>query len=373
MKALDLFAGAGGWDVAAERMGWDVDGMEIMSAARLTRFAAGLRTVASDVTKVRLNRGEAAEYDALLASPPCQPFSVTGNGSGRKDFDHVLKGVEMYVDGADFLAQEYLMGFGDPRTALVLEPLRIALEMMPRFIAWEQVPTVMPVWEACAVALVQHGYSVRLGILNAEQYGVPQTRRRAILVASRDTVARLPTPTHSRFHVRTPDRLDDGVKPWVSMAEALDWTGSVEAVSNYGTGGDASNRGTRHGSEPFATVTSKVDRVVLRSSGQSRATVRDIDQPSPTLTAGHDHNERVWTLRNGNQANACAREATQRANWTEWMHEGGTRKLSIREAAVLQTFPADFPFQGTKGEQFLQVGNAIPPLLAEAILTALTE
>lgn len=73
-------------------------------------------------------------------------------------------------------------------------------------------------------------------------------------------------------------------------------------------------------------------------------------------------------MRNGNQANACAREA-----WTEWMHEGGTRKLSIGEAAVLQTFPADFPFQGTKGEQFLQVGNAIPPLLAEAILTALTE
>jgi DNA (cytosine-5)-methyltransferase 1 len=77
---------------------------------------------------------------------------------------------------------------------------------------------------------------------------------------------------------------------------------------------------------------------------------RSAAHPSATLAFGHDVNSR------------------------QWMHERkGSNKLTLQEAAVLQTFPADFPFEGTKGKQFLQVGNAIPPLLAHAILGALTK
>lgn len=304
LKALDLFAGAGGWDVAATALGWDVDGVEIMDAARATREAAGFRTIASDVRTVHPERGQ---YDLLLASPPCQTYSMAGKGDGRRNLDAVLAALQTPED----------LSHLDERTALVLEPLRIGLAAMPRVMAWEQVPAVLPVWAACASVLRDHGYSVVCEILNAEQYGVPQTRRRAVLIARRDApTAMLPIPMHSRFHARTPARLDDGVLPWVSMAEALGWTETMEVVSNYGTGGDPRNRGTRSGGQPSATITSKADRTKLRNGSDGR-------------------------------------------------------KIQAVEAAALQTFPPGFPFQGNKGNVFQQIGNAVPPLLAHAILAPL--
>src|SRR5690606_27892739 len=92
--------------------------------------------------------------------------------------------------------------FDDPRTALVLEPLRWALEAIDlgrpyKWLAFEQVPTVRPVWEIFAELLRAEGYSVEVGNLQAEQYGVPQTRKRAILVARFGEPVALPEPTHS--------------------------------------------------------------------------------------------------------------------------------------------------------------------------------
>lgn len=316
MRALDLFAGAGGWDVGARARGIDVDRVELWAPANATAAAEGFTTVASDVATVRLNRDEAREYPVHLASPPCQTFSMAGNGAGCRDMDKVLLGIKAYASGRVHRAAD----FSDPRTALVLEPLRLALEGRPEYIAWEQVPAVLPVWQACAEVLREHGWSVATGILNAEQYGVPQTRRRAVLMARRGAPVALPGPTHSRYWTRTPTRLDANVLPWVSMAEALGWTEGVVAVSNYGTGGDPRNRGVRHASEPFSTITSKTDRVVLRSTG-----------PGGQMFS----------------------------------------KVTAEQAAVLQTFPADYPWQGNKGQVFQQIGNAVPPLLAEAILSAL--
>jgi DNA (cytosine-5)-methyltransferase 1 len=378
LRARDIFAGAGGWDVAADRLGWDVDGWEILPAARVTRIDAGHRTVGRDVRDIVPALGE---YDVEIASPPCQTFSMTGTGCGRRDMAHIVEGVAMYANGGD--ARAHLRAVADERTELVLEPLRIALGGMPTYIAWEQVPTVLPVWESCGRALVRHGYSVATGILNAEQHGVPQTRRRAVLIARRDGgTAALPTPTHSRFHVRTPGRLDAGVLSWVSMGDALGWADGVEVVSNYGTGGDPANRGVRDSSEPFATVTSKADRmrVVLRNGNQDNACVRDIEQPSGTLFFGKRANWVEWELRSSARTRACVRNGEQPGftitaghdyNERTWAGPDGERKITLPQAAILQTFPADYPFAGTKGDQFLQVGNAVPPLLAERILRAL--
>lgn len=80
-----MFAGAGGWDVAAEVLGIDVDGIEIMPEAKATRKAAGFRTICSDVRDYFPGPGE---YDMLIASPPCQTFSIAGDGSGRQATYH---------------------------------------------------------------------------------------------------------------------------------------------------------------------------------------------------------------------------------------------------------------------------------------------
>jgi hypothetical protein len=178
-------------------------------------------------------------------------------------------------------------------------------------VVWEQVPSVLPVWKACAEVFTERGYSTSVGVLNAEQYGVPQTRRRAILVARRDGVpAALPPPTHSRYHSHDPKRLELGVQPWVSMATALGWDPDTYVISNYGTGGDPANRSA---SEPSATVTSKADRmkVVLRNNNQPKACVRPIDAPAGTIFFG------------------------RRANWVAWEQGDEVRKITPPEAAVL--------------------------------------
>lgn len=306
--AVDLFAGPGGWDLACDRLGIGSLGIEFDDAAVQTRQAYGLPTIHGDVRDY--GPADFPWAEGLIASPPCQTFSTAGNGAGRKALDKVFAGIDALAAG------EMPPAFDDERTGLVLEPLRWALDGKFKWLAFEQVPTVLPVWEKMAEVLRDNGYSVATGILNAEQYGVPQTRRRAILVAKLGGPVGLPTPTHSRYYSRTPEKLDAGVLPWVSMAEALGGLGAEGLRSNYGTGGDAANRG-------------------FRAAGS----------PAPTLTGKADRNK--W--------------AGPPAEF---------RSITQAEAATLQTFPADYPWQGTKGKQFQQIGNANPPLLAEAVLAA---
>jgi DNA (cytosine-5)-methyltransferase 1 len=349
MKALDLFAGAGGWDVAAHRLGIDTHRVEIWDRANETAMAAGFPTIHTDVKSLTATGGQ---YDLLIASPPCQTYSMAGKGEGRKNLDRVLTAIHEHHDLSDL----------DERIGLVLEPLRLFRLIKPPYVAWEQVPAVLPIWQACAQIMREMGWSVATGIVTAEMYGVPQTRRRAVLIARKDgREARLPEPTHSRFHIRDPKRLDEGVKPWVSMAEALGW-GMTERPSMTVCGGGTETGGA----EPFGNAARQgirreleAGRWVQRSNysapgrpGQTAAergrTTRALEQPSIAVTGKSFQ----WAA-DGDPASSR-----------------GIRVLP-EEAACLQTFPDGYPFQGNKGERFQQIGNAVPPLLAEAILKEL--
>lgn len=343
MIADDLFAGAGGWDVAAQWLGIEARGVENMPAARATRDAAGLVTIHDDVwtfkPRYRAVDGQVELVPSgLIASPPCQTFSQAGKGAGRKALDTVLD-VIPYV-GQMTLADLHTTAevMGDDRTGLVLTPLWFALHHPYRWLAWEQVPTVLPVWEACAVVLRDAGFSVWTGNLQAEQYGVPQTRKRALLIASRDVEVAPPTPTHSRYYPRTPDKFDEGVAPWVSMAEALGW-GLQERPAPTVTGGGTETGGA----EPIAKL---VERWTTRPDWCYR-------RPSTTV---------VGTFKPEVIAAPGYRTDISRQNAPDSV------RVTVAEAGILQSFPAEFPWQGAKGKQFLQAGNAIPPLLAAAAL-----
>lgn len=328
MIADDLFAGAGGWDIAAARLGVHARGVEVMPEARATRVAAGLETIHDDVWTFTPDR----RAEGLIASPPCQTFSTAGSGSGRKALDDVLFAIKEGIYRRKKLLQVYGSVLGDQRTALVLAPLHYATQYDNyRWLAWEQVPTVLPVWEACAEVLREEGWSVWTGNLNAEQYGVPQTRKRAFLLASRDAEVTPPTPTHSRYYSRTPDKLDPDVAKWVSMAEALGWSSDVEETMPDGT---------------------------MRFAQQSD-NVPDYAWP---------HN-RPATVVAGRDLVQAPGATSNRFNGSTKSRNDGVR-VSVSEAALLQSFPADFPWQGTKSKQSLQCGNAVPPLLAQAALSS---
>lgn len=198
MIALDLFAGTG-WGVACQRLGIEEYGVEIMPEARAVRAANGMTTIYADVwegllnSNARLHDKFAPDYDILIASPPCQTFSMAGGGAGRRALDEVVG----QIDARAYLDPEKLRAFGDehdPRTALVLTPLAHVARDVPLHVVLEQVPPVLPVWERYADEMRRWGYSVWTGVLSAEQYGVPQTRKRAILIARADGVEAAPPP-----------------------------------------------------------------------------------------------------------------------------------------------------------------------------------
>ncbi|MFE6098424.1 DNA cytosine methyltransferase [Streptomyces laurentii] len=317
-EIVDLFAGPGGLDVAARALGYEVTGIEYDQDACETRTKAGLSTLQGDVRDFGPHKFPSATV--LAGGPPCQTFTVAGHGAGRRALDEVIEFVQRMAGGEDVRSK--LSELDDERTGLVLEPLRWALEALRdghpyEAIVLEQVPAVLPVWQEYATALKAHGYSVaEPEVLNTEQFGVPQTRRRAILVARLGTEAKLPEPTYRVYRKGVPrGQGDPNQTEWVPMSKVLDRPTRFEVISNYGTGGDPKTRGRRTSDEPAFTVTGKVSR--------NRVVAMD-----------------------------------------------GTElpRFSNKEAGLLQTFPADYPWSGRAIAQ--QIGNAIPPLLGEAVLRA---
>lgn len=354
MLALDLFAGTG-WGVALQRLGITEHGAEIMPQAVQSRWRNGMLTPYGDVSKITAE--QAAAYPIHIGSPPCQTYSRAGKGKGREQLERVLQGVQALACGWPWHPTD-----DDPRTWLVLEPLRLALAGRPVYIAWEQVDTVLPVWDACAEVLRERGYSVWTGMLQAEMYGVPQTRKRAFLLARRDgREARPPVPTHSRYYTRDPSKLDDGVRPWVSMAEALGW-GVTRRPSFTVTGGGSGTGGA----EPFGNA-ARQSLIAYRNGTQANSAERS-SLPAPTVHFGARSNwvnVRPATTVQGDPRIAAAGHHDRQMN--------NSIRVSVQEAAILQTYPAGFRFAGSGGAQYQQIGNAVPPLLAEAVLVSLLD
>ncbi|WIM87441.1 DNA cytosine methyltransferase [Candidatus Mycobacterium wuenschmannii] len=313
-RIIDLFAGPGGLDVGATWLGIPVTGIELDPDACATRAAAGLDTVQGDVRAYAPR--DFPEATVLTGGPPCQTFTVAGKGAGRRALDEVARRLAGMFESPD---AEPARGWScDERTELVLEPMRWALLALRadkpfHAIVLEQVPAVVPVWLAFREVLEGCGYKCAVGILRSEEFGVPQTRRRAILIAQLGSSSvQLPSPTHEAFRKGALSQAALGREPWVSMGQALSREVGFTVISNYGSGGDPRNRGRRHSGEPAATVTGKVTRNRLH------------------------------------------------------LADGEWSRFSHCEAGLLQTFPHDFPWSGSDIGQ--QIGNAIPPRLAVHVL-----
>ena len=280
LSAVDLFAGVG-WDEAARELGIEPLGIDVDADVCATRDVRGLRTLQADVAT--LDPSEFAPVRLLIGSPPCPTFSGAGRGGGRHLTEIIVRCLGEIAAGNDsrqdrrdeaFAVLEPIYWQAEQAKArkkrrlpdrersatvarrdatlslLIVEPLRWVLDLRPELVALEQVPDCLGLWSVTAQLLAAEGYSAWTGVLEAERYGVPQTRERAILMASRVGRVEPPQPTHQRYVPGEPARhehtLYGELLPWVSMAEALGWDVDCPAPT-VTSGGSAAG-----GAEPFA-------------------------------------------------------------------------------------------------------------------------
>ena len=432
--ALEDFAGPGGWDEGARMIGLKFYGVDYDKAACDTARANGHAREQADVTEHESPAW--ARGKGHVSSPSCTLFSMAGSGIGRLVIDVLAEGITRIFAGEDpaivrTKTQDaiYPVAFAEVEkanakrkadqqwdaerveskarldakiAALVLEPARRIMELDPEWLALEQVPEVLPLWQIYVRELRARGWSAWTCVLCAADYGVPQTRERAVLGASRVRKVQPPEPTHSE-HTHDADLFGAARLPWISWGEALGLPPDAAIRPARGAG-----MIERHGErpdhlacDPAPTVISKarsweIDRRT-NSKGPRGTMVPTVpvpsDRPAPTLTSKAGGQ---WVLRASNQANSAIRPDDKPAPTMLFAHacndvrlypkgterpgepmRAGDRpaessRLEIWEAGVLQSFPANYRWQGTRSKQYEQVGNAIPPLLAAHVLAAVT-
>lgn len=211
---------------------------------------------------------------------------------------------------------ELRRGLKGKRGSLATQPLRFVDDLRPTWVALEEVPAVLSLWKLYRNVMADWGYSAWCGIVNAADFGVPQRRKRAVLLASRVGTVGGPVPTHTSDNAEALFGFDVAA---VSMRNVLD------LPIEYG-------------------------HLFVHSAGQFGDYIASLDELSPTVAMGKNYNNWRWTV-----------EPTLES----W--EIG-RALTTAEVGLLQSFPVDYPWSGTRVSQFQQVSNAVPPLLAEKLL-----
>lgn len=317
---LDLFAGPDGWSEGLRTLGLREIGIELDASACATRAAAGHLTVRADVTQYP-TAPFVGRISGLIASAPCQAWSSAGKRKGELDRANCHRLADRMAAGDDSTTWTT---WEDERSPLVCQPIRWARDLCPEWIALEEVPGVASLFEHFARILAGWGYATWTGDVNAADYGIPQSRIRRILMASRTAAAvSPPEPTHSRTgHLE----LFGYRAPWVTMAEALGWGYRTRPAPTVSAD-----------SEPF--------------SGTSRQAMRAVMD-----------NPRHWAWRRPSHTIGCT------IGHVTGKQAEGHLNLELEEAARLQGFPDGYPWRGNKGKRTEQVGNAVPPPLAAAIV-----
>jgi DNA (cytosine-5)-methyltransferase 1 len=349
-SAVDLFSGAGGISLGLTNAGFDVlfcsDRDSACAATHRYNFPsipfAEVPIEHLDARQIMSTTGlRKGELDLLIGGPPCQGFSIIGQRQ-----------------------------IWDPRNGLLHDFLRIAKELRPRCIVIENVTGLA---------------TLESGVLLAAQYGVPQMRWRMFFIGWRfDEHKRggFPLPTHGRTGIgdlvpnrSIPAALTEG---FVTIRDAI---GDLPPVGP----GERTDRYTRKPRGDFQEAMRSLAPVALanhyatRLSPQNlariealspgedwRALPRHLLPPSMQRALRKDHTRRFRRMKwDGIARSIITRFRDPKSG--EYIHPEQHRTISIREAARIQSFPDWFAFSGNLGDQYNQVGNAVPPLLARAV------
>lgn len=332
MKAIDLFCGAGGLTLGLRRAGWDVVAGVDVDAAVATTYASnnlGTRFISADLRSfteddLQTMVGAVPATELLLAGcAPCQSFSKQRGGTGSRK---------------------------RANATLLLHFARLVGALKPKVVLMENVPGIAQVpgfssFRRFLKVLQDSGYDCDHGILNARDFGVPQHRRRYVLLACRGGTPALPS-------------VGDTGGPAESTVRS-----AIERFSSIGAG-DEDPSTPNHCAARLSPTNLQRIRKTPSDGGSRRDWPERLKLDCHRKTLGFsDVYGRMWWDR-------VAPTLTSRCNSLSngrFGHPEQDRAITLREAAALQTFPDDYEFFGTRNRIARWIGNAVPVSFAETL------
>lgn len=331
MSVLDLFCGAGGLSYGFKLAGynivggveWDKAAMETHSKNFQTKFeyCGDIKEIKDEEILKQFN-----EVDIIIGGPPCQGFSAANRHEKETD---------------------------DPRNKLFFEYLRFVKLLKPKAFVIENVQQILTKDNGYAKNRIlditkEIGYDVSVDVLLASDYGVPQDRRRAFFVGIRSDLKR-------KFDFKSIEKVSKKYTVYDAIGDIVYPNKNINndfLTYVKDTNGILKNHNPKFPKEIVQKRMSFVPQGgnwtsvpkelwdTQRDNRHSSAYRRlDFNKPSITIDTGH----------------------------MNYFHPLENRIPTVRESARLQSFPDSFEFYGNQGEQYRQVGNAVPPLLARAI------
>lgn len=312
-----------------------------------------------------------ASVDVVIGGPPCQSFSSLGRAKDDKGMND------------------------DPRNYLFESYVKVLNYFRPKFFVFENVtgilnaqPNGVRIIDVIIKALSEN-YRVALRVLNSANYGVPQVRKRVIIIGARNDLNINPEDIHNDIIMTNydPEMLErdrKGLAPYVTVRDA------IADLPKVLPGGGASvvpyvpkrtNEFMKKICPPSQTILldhvarkhNDLDIERYKAMSYNRWTFQELLENRPDLrhekarVFGNSYTVQWWDLPSKTIIAHLYKDGNQ---FIHPDYEQG-RTFTVREAARMQSFPDDFVFEGSRTEQFKQIGNAVPPLFAEAIAKAI--
>ena len=341
---IDLFAGVGGLSygfsqldefniVMANEIEEDISKAYTMNHPNVNMINCDINDLTEDVIKKAVGNHK---IDIIVGGPPCQSYSTLGKRQM------------------------------DDRANLFMQYKRILSIIKPEAFIFENVTGILSMnggklFKNVQMEFAELGYELKYKILNAQDYGVPQTRERVILVGFLgENNFEYPEPTHG-----------NGKLPYVTLKDAigdLPVISSGETNNTYSTDPnnaflkfvrkDGSTTATEHSAPRNGTHLIKIMQTL--KDGQSKEDLPEDIRPKSGY--GNTYAKLWWDRPSTTITRNFACPSSSRC-----IHPRDSRAMTIREGARLQSFPDDYCFFGTDGMKRLEIGNAVPPLLSVVI------
>ena len=386
-RVLSLFSGAGGMDLGFIHAGFEIVWANdfFMEAVNTYKKNIGNHIVFGDITKIE-SSDMPDEIDIVIGGFPCQGFSVANTKRSMKD----------------------------SRNFLYKEMLRVIQDKKPQFFIAENVKGILSIEKGKVFEMIKKdfeklGYNVSAEIFNAAEYGVPQLRERVIIIGNN---LNIDNPViHKTHYIPGVTKVRENLKPAITTEQAIGFLSDIklskdpfhlnnEIIYNHIA---STNVESKFWGRKYEVNQHEICDYLKYWRNKSKWSTKKVDEHfGYSHTAGHwfrkDNNsgsipkpEDWWELKKifgfDNKYDKVVTtfiekdiKFEQSLRITNWdrpsdtitatnpeIHINKKRRLSVRECAILQTFPMNFEFTGSLNRMYTQVGNAVPVLLANKI------